>query len=50
MDCTERIADQAAALRLLTNCMITIRTKQFWPIWKVFIDGSNGVLTNDYDY
>lgn len=25
-------------------------TKQFWPIWKVFIDGSNGVLTNDYDY
>lgn len=25
-------------------------TKQFWPIWKVFIDGSNGTLTNDYGY
>lgn len=24
--------------------------KMFWPIWKVFIDGSNGKLTNDYDY
>ncbi len=20
---------------------------QFWPIWQVFIDGSNGQLTND---
>jgi hypothetical protein len=25
-------------------------TKQFWPIWQVFIDGSNGTLTNDYGY
>ena len=24
--------------------------RMFWPIWKVFIDGSNGMLTNDYDY
>ena len=24
--------------------------KMFWPIWKVFIDSSNGMLTNDYDY
>lgn len=24
--------------------------KMFWPIWKVFIDSSNGLLTNDYDY
>jgi starch-binding outer membrane protein, SusD/RagB family len=24
--------------------------KQFWPIWQVFIDGSNGKLTNDYGY
>lgn len=24
--------------------------KMFWPIWKVFLDGSNGMLTNDYDY
>lgn len=23
---------------------------QFWPIWKVFIDASNGKLTNDYGY
>ncbi len=25
-------------------------TRQFWPIWKVFIDSSNGLLTNDYGY
>ncbi|WP_373056657.1 RagB/SusD family nutrient uptake outer membrane protein [Zunongwangia sp. H14] len=24
--------------------------KQFWPIWQVFIDASNGELVNDYDY
>ena len=24
--------------------------KMFWPIWKVFIDGSNGLLKNDYNY
>lgn len=24
--------------------------RQFWPIWKVFIDGSNGQLVNDYGY
>jgi len=24
--------------------------KQFWPIWKVFIDRSNGQLFNDYGY
>jgi starch-binding outer membrane protein, SusD/RagB family len=23
---------------------------QFWPIWQVFIDASNGQLTNDYGY
>lgn len=23
---------------------------QFWPIWQVFIDGSNGMLKNDYGY
>lgn len=23
---------------------------QFWPIWKTFIDNSNGVLKNDYGY
>ncbi|MDL2306306.1 hypothetical protein LJC72_13400, partial [Bacteroides sp. OttesenSCG-928-D19] len=25
-------------------------TKQFWPIWQVFLDSSNGKLTNDYNY
>lgn len=25
-------------------------TKQFWPIWQVFLDASNGTLTNDYNY
>lgn len=25
-------------------------TKQFWPIFQVFLDSSNGTLTNDYDY
>lgn len=25
-------------------------TRQFWPIWQVFLDGSNGQLTNDYGY
>ncbi|MDR7372023.1 RagB/SusD family nutrient uptake outer membrane protein [Flavobacterium aquidurense] len=24
--------------------------RQFWPIWQVFIDGSNGQITNDYGY
>ncbi|MGQ7947012.1 RagB/SusD family nutrient uptake outer membrane protein [Flavobacterium sp. WC2509] len=24
--------------------------KQFWPIWQVFIDSSNGLLFNDYGY
>jgi hypothetical protein len=25
-------------------------TRQFWPIWQVFIDASNGQLVNDYGY
>ncbi len=25
-------------------------TRQFWPIWQVFIEGSNGKLVNDYGY
>lgn len=24
--------------------------RQFWPIWQVFLDGSNGLLINDYGY
>ncbi len=25
-------------------------TKQWWPIWQVFLDSSNGMLVNDYGY
>ena len=25
-------------------------TRQFWPIWQVFLDNSNGTLSNDYGY
>jgi hypothetical protein len=25
-------------------------SRQFWPIWQTFIDGSNGKLVNDYGY
>ncbi len=25
-------------------------SRQFWPIWQVFVDGSNGKLFNDYGY
>ncbi|MDA3854552.1 MAG: RagB/SusD family nutrient uptake outer membrane protein, partial [Bacteroidales bacterium] len=25
-------------------------TKQFWPIWEIFINSSNNMLFNDYDY
>ena len=25
-------------------------TRQFWPIWQVFLDSSNGQLVNDYGY
>jgi hypothetical protein len=24
--------------------------RQFWPIWQVYLDGSNGLLVNDYGY
>jgi starch-binding outer membrane protein, SusD/RagB family len=24
--------------------------RQFWPIWQVFLDTSNGLLVNDYGY
>lgn len=29
---------------------VNVDQRQFWPIWQVFIDGSNGQLTNDYGY
>ena len=25
-------------------------TRQFWPIWQVFLEASNGSLVNDYGY
>lgn len=25
-------------------------TRQFWPIWQIFLDNSNGTLKNDYGY
>ncbi|WP_267290947.1 RagB/SusD family nutrient uptake outer membrane protein [Parachryseolinea silvisoli] len=25
-------------------------TRQYWPIWQIFLDGSNGKLVNDYNY
>jgi starch-binding outer membrane protein, SusD/RagB family len=34
------------------NAIYTLdpNTRQYWPIWQVFIDGSNGKLVNDYGY
>lgn len=29
---------------------INVDDRQFWPIWQVFIDGSNNQLVNDYGY
>ncbi|MFV0566485.1 MAG: RagB/SusD family nutrient uptake outer membrane protein [Flavobacteriaceae bacterium] len=29
---------------------VNVNDRQFWPIWQVFIDGSNGKLVNDYNY
>ncbi|HEX9828016.1 MAG TPA: RagB/SusD family nutrient uptake outer membrane protein [Flavobacteriaceae bacterium] len=29
---------------------VNVDDRQFWPIWQVFIDGSNGKLVNDYGY
>ena len=29
---------------------VNVDDRQFWPIWQVFIDGSNGKLVNDYNY
>lgn len=37
-------------LNSLYKAGINPDNKQFWPIWQVFIDGSNGKLTNDYGY
>ncbi len=29
---------------------VNVDNRQFWPIWQVFIDASNGELINDYGY
>lgn len=29
---------------------VNVNERQFWPIWQVFIDASNGQLQNDYGY
>ncbi len=29
---------------------VNVNDRQFWPIWQVFIDASNGELVNDYGY
>ncbi|HSP41194.1 MAG TPA: RagB/SusD family nutrient uptake outer membrane protein [Gillisia sp.] len=29
---------------------VNVDDRQFWPIWQVFIDASNGLLVNDYGY
>ena len=29
---------------------VDVENRQFWPIWQVFIDASNGELVNDYGY
>lgn len=29
---------------------VNVDDRQFWPIWQVFIDASNGKLVNDYGY
>ncbi|MEP6262207.1 MAG: RagB/SusD family nutrient uptake outer membrane protein [Gillisia sp.] len=29
---------------------VNVDERQFWPIWQVFIDASNGLLVNDYGY
>lgn len=47
--------DDKGEYRLATDRIETLffkdpDTRQFWPIWKVFIDKNNGMLTNDYGY
>jgi hypothetical protein len=37
-------------LNSLFKAGVNPNDRQFWPIWQVFIDGSNGKLVNDYGY
>jgi len=52
VDYTAKTWVKLDALKISTLYDATINpdTHQFWPIWKVFIDGSNGQLVNDYGY
>jgi len=48
-------ADWVTPTKLVDAKINTIYThnpdeRQFWPIWQVFVDGSNGQLVNDYGY
>jgi hypothetical protein len=39
-----------AKINSLYKAGVNPDNRQFWPIWQVFIDGSNGQLKNDYGY
>ena len=43
-------ATAATKSNSLYKAGIDPNTKQFWPIWQVFIESSNGKLVNDYGY
>ena len=44
------IALEDAKINSLYKAGMNPDNRQFWPIWQVFIDGSNGKLKNDYGY
>jgi len=39
-----------AKINSLYKAGVNPDNRQFWPIWQVFLDGSNGQLKNDYGY
>jgi len=43
-------SSDTAKLNSLYKDGVNPDNRQFWPIWQVFIDGSNGKLVNDYGY
>jgi len=44
------VALDAAKVNSLYRVGVNPDARQFWPIWQVFIEGSNGKLVNDYGY
>ncbi|WP_291102661.1 MULTISPECIES: RagB/SusD family nutrient uptake outer membrane protein [unclassified Flavobacterium] len=42
--------DPATKINALYKTGVNPDNRQLWPIWQVFIDGSNGKLVNDYGY